>query len=515
MKTNAYPNYDWHTNMMPSRDLTKWMQAVREIYYSVHKGAKREDAFDKITNGWGKMEKLDFKNWLKFYEENGQNKYKEATVKTAQFWNELPRFDNHPAIDMERVKAPETHPDVLKEERKQLIETQRQKIISRLDSAEKLMRATEFDGPETPQLIEILHQLKQKIYMVNKISTSIRLYQDMIVREASILKKDGFKEASIFLIKMAQELPSVVEPSNPIQIGDGQAGTLPGQAPGQVSPPSGDIPIDVSVPQQLPGTPANAAPPDASTPLQQPALPQQEPMSEGLKNFLEGLETGNTSTEDDSQEDEGKDDDNSFIAEAQMAPPTQDPNALLEVDEEPISADPEVKAGKDFDQLLDQTFANITVADVVSKLEDVAKIFKTREIPRQLAMIDMMLDRLGLAPFFSELSEASQKSLESNNYMQTRVESVLSKLRGTVETKALDLKNYDAPPPSPVANQLQEEDEKEKARKKMRKEIEQQNLEKPKPEIEVQEDLGQPAELQSATPPTPTPAPTPPAIPAP
>lgn len=494
MESKAYPNFDYETNHLPNRDLQKWMKSARELYYQVHKGANQQQTFDKITDGWPKLEVLDFKNWLHFYQEGAQNKYKEAQVKTAQYWNEaapgyyLPTQPIQPQKQMEEMKNPATHPDMLAEEKRQRIERQRAKIIGRLDSAEKLLRSQEgqeLTGREHEQLIDTLYTLKKKVQMVNKISASVRLYQDMIIREANVMVSKGYKSASGFLTKMAQELPSVQEAPNPAQIGEGQAGTLPGQAPGQVEPPSGDIPIDLQMPDKLPGVPDNAVPPSAAIP--------SEAISPGMQEFLEGLDSAGKSFDKDEADADGE-----FIAEAQMN--MQPPEGDLEVEEKPQMQDPEVAAGRDFDKLLDQTFDNITVADVISKLEDVSKIFKTREIPRQLAVIDMMLDHLGLAPFFSELSEASQKSLESNNYMQTRIESVLAKLHGTVSTKALDLKNDNAPAPNPAAQQLQQMDDKDKAKKQMRKEVEDQKLMKPTPTIDMNQDLSQPAELQTPVP---------------
>lgn len=513
MKSTAYPNFDYWNPINPQRDLNKWMKTARELYFQVHKGANRQQAFEKMTQGWDKTEVLDFQHWLHFYEENGNNKYKEAQVmKTAQqYWT----HDSTPGYflpvqqdkqSLEEMRSPITHPDIIAEqqaqEKKERIKLQRAKVIGRLDSAEKLLRSEEgqeLTGDQHDQIIRTLFDLKQQIMRVNKISTSVRLYQNMIIREANIMVSKGYKEASNFLTKIAQELPSVQEPANPAQIGEGQAGTLPGQAPGQVEPPSGDLPIDVQMPDKVPGVPDNAVP-------QAAALPS-EPISPGMKEFLEGLDSGGKSfDEEDEEKDLGSDDD--FIVEAQAQLQPMEPTENLEVAE-----DPEVAAGRDFDKLLDQTFSNITIADVVSKLEDVAKILKTREIPRQLAVVDMMLDRLGLATFFPTLSEATNKSLESNNYMLTRIEDVLAKLSGALTTKEIDLKNDSAPPPSPMAQNLQQQEDQEKAKKKMRKEIEEQKLMnpvKPEPTINMNEDLAQPAQVvQPETPaPPPTPAPT-------
>src|ERR1019366_3210064 len=133
----------------------------------------------------------------------------------------------------------------------------------------------------------------------------------------------------------------------------------------------------------------------------------------------------------------------------------------------------------------------------------------------RLSYGDMMLDHLGFAPFFPSMAEATNKSLESNQYISTRVEEILSRLRGTLATKEIDLKNENPPQVTPqteeVANKLEDSIEKEKARKQMRKNIENETLMDPDkeetPNVEMKEDLtptpqlrGPPAKLAPAGP---------------
>ena len=151
--------------------------------------------------------------------------------------------------------------------------------------------------------------------------------------------------------------------------------------------------------------------------------------------------------------------------------------------------------------MIDAAFANLTVDDVVLKLEDLAKIFKTREISRQLSIVDMMLDSLGLASYFPSLSEAQNKSLESTNYISTRIEEILSQLRGATETKEIDLrgdKKETNPAVQNIKNVLQQNEDKEKNRKEQRKQQQNAELdnvsspEKETPEVEIGEDLAAP-----------------------
>jgi hypothetical protein len=177
---------------------------------------------------------------------------------------------------------------------------------------------------------------------------------------------------------------------------------------------------------------------------------------------------------------------------------TEEPLEVTEDDIKP-KHDTTPSTSSEFDSKVDAVLAGITVADVVSKLEDLAKIFKTREVPRQLGIVDMMLDSLGLASYFPSLSEAQNKALDSNNYISTRVEDIISKLRGAMDNKDIDLKGnskVENPEVAGIKNNLQEADNKEKARKQMRKDQESAELSgagKETPNVEIEEDLGAPS----------------------
>ena len=135
--------------------------------------------------------------------------------------------------------------------------------------------------------------------------------------------------------------------------------------------------------------------------------------------------------------------------------------------------------------------------DIVNKLEDLTNLFKNREIPRQLAIVDLMLDRVGLSSVFSELSEASGKSIEANNYILSRIENILSKLRGSVGVSGINLQESVAPSgqAQAVKQKIETDEAKDEQRKQLRKEIENQKIDtatQPAPAVEMKEDLTQP-----------------------
>jgi len=500
----AYPNTNYYMHIPGQHDVSKWMKAIQFIHHLENKGANRVLAIRQATSGWNLIETFDFLNWIKFYGAGEHMKYK-----YAQLWyeNGSPGYFLHikkdqpaeppPRQDIDFAAAPVV--DTAAEEKKNIIEKQRTKLIGRLDSAEKLLRTQDgrlFAGPELETLIDAIYQIKKKIYLVNKVSSSTRLYEDMIIREANILTNKGFSKAGEILFSLAQDkVPAVTPPAPPAQ-GQGAAGGLPSTGPG-----------------------APTTPPDT--------VNDNSPVDK----FLDNLETGNVTTSEDNLEvedviDVAEVEDELLVTEAQVAPPPppppvapppvepeekpappadEDPLEVTEEDLKPAAEKPKSNVS-DFDSKVNQVFSNITVSDVVAKLEDLAKVFKTREIPRQLGIIDMMLDSLGIASYFPSLSEATNKALESNNYISTRVEDILSKLRGSMSSNEIDLKGGDSPEKPEVAGikqKLKSDEDKEKARKQMRKDQETAELEgkkKETPEVEIEEDLGAPPPPPKAAP---------------
>lgn len=519
-KRKAYPNQDIYMYIPGQHDTSKWLQAVREIYFKEKNGSNRVDAIRRITSGWETNETFDFLNWLRFHETGDHAKYK-----FAQAWYENPNIPGY-ILQIKPDPVKNIEPSVQGKdidfarddsERKHTIEKQRSKIIGRLDSAEKLLRSPDgqiFSGKEFEALLEAVYQLKRKIHMVNKVSTSTRLYEDMIIREANVLRKGGFIKAANVLYSVGQATAPTATPPNPPTTPEGAPGGLPASAPGVPAPPS---------------------------------LPEEDPQPLGIKQFLEGINTGKfTDPEDDKNKSEDllevedfidiNENNDIIITEAQAlddvpmtsspAPSPLDPSPVsspktpkqvkaptpalepLEVTEDDIKSGEEpVVPTSDFDEKVNAVLANITVADVVAKLEDLAKFYKTREAPRQLGIVDMMLDSLGLASYFPSLAEATNKSLESNNYISTRVEDILSKLRGAMEGSNTDFGGGEEPNRPEVAgikNKLKSDDEKEQNRKQLRKDQEAADLASPAketPNIEIGEDLAQPsAPLKPANP---------------
>lgn len=545
----AYPNFSEYMPTQPAYDLHRWMGAMKDIYIKLHLGASKNDSIEQVTKEWNPVEKREFLNWLKYYESGDHLKYKLA--QKSYYVNDdinyfLPnpqppvipspiRSINDQIADIpQQAQVAVQNQEMSKEDKRKIIEDQRKKILGRLNSVERLLSSQQgqmFAGPDFERLLTSIYELKRQIQTVNKITLSAQTIIDLVVRQAKLLKKEGYSHASQFMVKFAQNTP------------------------GDFSMNLGDVPSGGSQPQGL-GSLDNPAP-DLTQPLGGPpgmgGESDQITGNSAVGQFIENLEDFGVTSEKDEDDTNSADDEididndvmldqeiipegeDDLVVHAQATPASPEPappkapeSQNLEVDSpapgdatatgitpEQAQNGPDVQVKNDFDALIDSAFSSLTVADVVKKLEDINKIFRNREIGRQLAIVDVMLDHLGLAPYFPTLAEATNKQLEANQYCLTRIEDILSKLRGTMQTSKIDLKNENQPPnpeAEGIKTNLEQEEAKEKQRKEVKKQIQDQTvLEKSKPEGEIEgapQELAQPAEIE-----TPTPAPAAPPVP--
>lgn len=560
MHKTAYPNEEYFT--VPGQyDTDKWLKAMKQIVAFEKNGYSKRAAIQETTKSWKELETLDFLRWVHFYEEGNHLKYKTANWQDAlqnvenfgtQYYMPLPlkQEDKKPAQVKDHFEADddEMHPSL----KKKLIFKQKEKIISRLDSAEKMLRAPEgqlFAGKEYQEIIEIIYELKKKIHMINKSARSSKTYEDMIIREANKLDHYGFVKGASLLHSIAEEVakdetkedavpesgPPPSNPASPNPVTNGGAagvpGTLPSTGPATNSGTDNNTPNLAAPPPQATSTTSTAPATSTPTPpIKAPApgtvsTTSTEPQkSAPVKQFIDGL-SGKKPGQPDAntvEDDENNGEDKQYILEltAQEVPPPPPPPPPASLDAPPAkpAVKPEVvvEVSEKFDDKFDQIFAGLKINDVIEKLEELSKIFKVREIPRQLSIIDMMLDRLGLSTYFPALAEATNKALESNNYISTRIDEVLSKLRGSLPVEHLDLTKENSPTSEEVMQvkeELQQDQDNAKAKKDMKKKMEDEALEaQMAPEIEVQEDLSKPLETPAppAAPPPPPPAAPPP-----
>lgn len=75
--------------------------------------------------------------------------------------------------------------------------------------------------------------------------------------------------------------------------------------------------------------------------------------------------------------------------------------------------------------------ATYKMKEALNKLEYVGKALKTRDLIRELAAADILLNDIGIASMFSEIANSQSKLIEAFGYASTKIEDVISKLRGT------------------------------------------------------------------------------------
>lgn len=461
----AYPNDIGSVNIPGERNIKKWIEALSEIKNLETQGVDKFKSFSQVTSSWTDPEVYDFQNWINFYSQGNHLKYKFAQfyVNDGSFGYIIPNKINDSETvkkkteDKEQKEAPP--PPVNKpskeESMKAAIEEQRKKLISRLDSIEKILRTEEgqaLSSHEFESFLDTIHELKKRIHKVNKKTLSSKLYQDLIICQGNVLTLDGFKSSAQKLFKVAQEL-------------------------------------------------------------------EEENNKEAVNDFLKNL-----TVEDDLSVEDDLIDDHSLISEAQVAaPPPPMPTENKPVENkgmEDISVDDKKPLNeindlskKNVDSMLDTAFSNIKISDIVERLQEVVLIYKKRTLPRELSIIDLMLDSVGIAAYFPQMSEAINKSHDANNYIATRLDAVLSQLVGSSKDSSLDLNPQNKDSSDPQVEALKSKLE-SKDQIKQQKEYDKEEAESappaPKANVEIGQDLKQ---SQPETPPTPKPAPVVPPTP--
>lgn len=508
----AYPQFHTADHTKKIYDISRWMQATKDIYLRMNSyNESYDDSFSKVTANWDKMEKLDFKHWIRFYQEGVPEKYPKLAgnrglTRTAQGYMSDSGFYLPPAQLLERMQEPKLEvkpkPDV--NEIRDRIESQRSKILSRLLAAEKLLTSLEgqnFAGEEQEFMLKLLQDLKRKVQIANKISIKSSLFHDLVSRAGNYMQSIGSRKGKDFFYKVAQ-MP------------DPFAGAMPPDVSESPIAPSGDVVeetrqafrelremyekgfYDSDDDQDERKTASElsdivvlaqefAMPPGVSIGESEVAPPQDKPRQNRPKLEVQPEEIVVT-------EDEGQ-------------PEGMAPEGLVqeEMPPEDLSHQPSDNTA----DVIEAALNNITIQDAINRLEVLVGIYKKREVPRQLSILDIMMDQLGIGPFFPSLGEAQSKALESTQYISTRLEDILAKLKGSVESSTADAwvenRKEHAPETMAVQNDLQEKQEQEAERKALRKEKANQKLDN-SDQTEVgqkaEQELAQPTKVETAKP---------------
>lgn len=394
----AYPQPDMILPF-PQYNISKWVDATHSIYNLIHQGYSSANAKQSIIGQWEPSEQKDYENWLRFYKEKVPEKYQKLAASEEIFMAGLPasalksRIPNPISHDAYSPKYPPgmpedeiAHADDSNEVR-ETIEKQRSKLIGRLNSAEKLLSSMDgqmFAGDEQELMLKLLQDLKRRIQTANKRTVKSSLFEDHIYRTANILRLEGKNEAAGFFYKIAQ-LPDL----------------------GLDIPPAGDS--------------ATSAPEPPPTPSANP-----DETKECLREFFEALK------------EKKADDEIEFVRvasdliktaqgvpEFKTAPSKEE---IIEVEEK--DAPPEDNT----DDLIEAALRNVTIHDVIHRLEMLVSVYNQRELSRQLAILDIMMDRINMASLFPEIGESMSKALDANQYIGTRLGNVLTQLKASMKS---------------------------------------------------------------------------------
>jgi hypothetical protein len=467
MRKQAYPTGFADSLMEAPADLNKWTQTMNQIYQTINKtGQDFNQVFDQVTAGWNVPEKLDFRSWMSFYQSGAHKAYK-----LAQYYGNNLDILKAPKPDMSGFPVAKQLDDAAE------IENKIKALVGRLAAAERIATHPLVKAELNKRIdiglrkwLEELHNLKRQIQLASIKNASV---EEIVTKAVNKLSNEGFIKAAAELAKVADVNIKQAEP-----------------------------------PEQIPST-TPLSPLPAANFSSAPATKNDG--QDAINKLIEGMNP-------DGEEDDNKvvDIHDDPIAEmhikAQMAPPQLDTIPLEEMPaEKPKDFNMPVPMEQERD-VFDSALRGISISDVIKKFEAIANVLRNREIPRQLSEGDLMLDHLGFLSFFPSLGEALSKTLESNQYALTRIEDILSKLRGAVQTpkeNEIELKDNQqpmAPELTGIRNKLHEQGEQEKIRKEKRK---QEELEKaigpkpPPPITNVQEGLQQPVTLPTQPAPLP------------
>lgn len=523
----AYPQ-SANRQQLPQYDIGRWVDATKKIYELMAKGLSSTQARESVIGKWERREQMDYEQWLKFYKEQVPEKYSKLAfdtnepllgglpVNTLRAIIPTPNGQGH--VTKVSPGLPQHLPNDVNEVR-ETIESQRKKLIGRLNSAEKLLSNLDgqlFAGDDQELMLKLLQDLKRRIQTANKRTIKSSLFEDHIYRTANILKVQGKDEAAGFFLKIAQ----LGDLGAPISI-PGVGGQDPGAGATETPADSGkgnkqethdllkeffdnikrgvDDPNDtVEEREQIKKEKAN---PPISSPAAEPAgpppivSPPTPPVNASYNRDPERIKLGSGYW---------------LIKDAQNAsqpmplkPPVTPRDPVAPIASKAVSAaeGDENIDDDNTDDLIEVALKNVNVNDVVNRLEMLVSIYNKRELSRQLGILDIMMDRLGIAAYFPSLGEAMSKALEANQYIGNRLGEILSRIKGSVDSPGasewIEVTETNNPETAGLRARLDQEKQKEDQRKELRK---QQDLAKMQgttvPQAVAPTSVGEAADLQ-------------------
>jgi len=100
----------------------------------------------------------------------------------------------------------------------------------------------------------------------------------------------------------------------------------------------------------------------------------------------------------------------------------QEPEEVVQNLPAPMTPEPNLQPGSK---------PQVHINMIITRLEGVGKSLKSRDTIRELASIDILLNEMGIASHFPELTDAQAKLIEAFGYASNKIESIIAKLRGS------------------------------------------------------------------------------------
>lgn len=503
----AYPQPSAR-NHGPQYDVGRWVDATRRIYSLMAQGHSAAQAKESVVGNWEHSEQMDYEQWLKFYKERVPEKYPKLAFDTNEPLlgglpvNTLRAVMPTPTGQGHTAKVPpglpqHTSTDI--NEVRDRIEGQRKKLIGRLNAAEKLLSSMDgqlFAGNDQELMLKLLQDLKRRIQTANKRTVKSSLFEDQIYRTANLLKAQGRDKAAGFFYKVAQ-LGDLGAP-----VGAGLPGADTGGGAGGSTPGKGDKKETHNLLQEFfdnikrgvndfddtkeereelekkkeapPPAPAAYPTPDAGGAPPPPAtalIDLDDQIKIGAGYWHPALKFAQVAP---------------VIPPATPATPARPPAPARPVAPlnapAPVAPPQQVESGDEpieddnTDDVIEAALKNISISDVINRLEMLVSVYNQREISRQLAILDIMMDRIGLASFFPSLGEAMSKALEANQYIGNRLSEILTKVKGSVDAPGvsewIEVSDENHPETTGMRARLEQEKAQEEKRKAQRKQQE-------------------------------------------
>jgi len=520
----AYPQGFENTYIPAPHNLNRWVDAMRQIYAYKQRGFESLKAFDLVTQKWNEMEKKDFNHWMKFYQSSGHLDYKIAQLRQryyapAEDAGQIP-FAALQHIDSLKANLPQREPESMnaedvklrrfdekKKQEKDDIADKMTKLVGRLNSAEKIFTSADFKkilGDEYDEWLECLHKLKRIIY--SKQTKTASTVSDLMVLQGNKLRSNGYRKAGHLMNILAAWQFQVMN-----QFDD--AFGLPFFKYAQTPPPSlGDMGGGDLAGESTDIMGGSGGGSSDGRDLSNPEGAMKEFIANLGGEELEQPEKA--AFEEDGAmivvaEDGFYDNLYRFAQNAPAQEPAPAP-APAQEGEVPLPApgeqpDPKNQSIKSDpgnadrgDNAIDAALKNIRLPDVIAKLEELVQFYRNRQFSRELLVIDLMLEALGISAFFPSMAEAAKSSLDSNQYVLTRMEDMLAKLRGASAAEDGSMDN--------IKNKLQQQSDNKDKKKEEREKAEMAPAPETPPGAPApapEQELAQPATVEQ----TPQPAP--------